>query len=278
MSNSRRPLSEAQSGPPQGSAVRPDDKRTGQAADPAAQPSPSTEYEGSVLSRPEYISAIVHLYRGEVYRATVQRTRLDLTTNWAVLTTAGLLAFSFRLDDNPHWALLMGMLLISLFLVFEARRYQTFDVWRSRVRKIEENFYGPILSRDPLSPHAEWGERVAHDLLAPRYKISFLNALRTRFLRNYWAIFAVLLMSWLLKVLVYPGGTGQSRAETWADVRANLQFGLVAWWIPLLFIAVILAAAAGLVFMVRSSPRPSDPQEGFWVEPPLESAERPRDL
>ena len=30
------------------------------------------------------IGAIAHLYRGEVYRSTVWRTRLDNTTNWAV--------------------------------------------------------------------------------------------------------------------------------------------------------------------------------------------------
>jgi uncharacterized membrane protein len=33
------------------------------------------------------IGALAHLYRGEVYRSTVWRTRLDSTTNWAVVTT-----------------------------------------------------------------------------------------------------------------------------------------------------------------------------------------------
>jgi uncharacterized membrane protein len=33
------------------------------------------------------ITALSHLYRGEVYRSTVWRTRLDTTTNWAVVTT-----------------------------------------------------------------------------------------------------------------------------------------------------------------------------------------------
>jgi len=96
-----------------------------------------TDYESTPLSRQEYISAIVHLYRGELARATAWRIRLDTTTNWAVLTTAGLLAFAFRSGDNPHWPLLFGTALITLLLGYEARRYQLFDVWRSRVRKIE---------------------------------------------------------------------------------------------------------------------------------------------
>ena len=33
------------------------------------------------------IGALAHLYRGEMYRSTVWRTRLDTTTNWSVVTT-----------------------------------------------------------------------------------------------------------------------------------------------------------------------------------------------
>ena len=32
------------------------------------------------------MGALAHLYRGEMYRSTVWRTRLDTTTNWAVVT------------------------------------------------------------------------------------------------------------------------------------------------------------------------------------------------
>jgi Predicted integral membrane protein (DUF2270) len=32
------------------------------------------------------IGALAHLYRGEMYRSTVWRTRLDTTTNWSVVT------------------------------------------------------------------------------------------------------------------------------------------------------------------------------------------------
>ena len=31
------------------------------------------------------ITGLAHLYRGEVYRSTVWRTRLDTTTNWSGL-------------------------------------------------------------------------------------------------------------------------------------------------------------------------------------------------
>ncbi|MBI1220678.1 MAG: DUF2270 domain-containing protein, partial [Rhodobacteraceae bacterium] len=41
--------------------------------------------EASEFSAAE-IGALAHLYRGEVYRSTVWRTRLDTTTNWSVVT------------------------------------------------------------------------------------------------------------------------------------------------------------------------------------------------
>jgi uncharacterized membrane protein len=216
------------------------------------------DYESTPLSRAEYISAIVHLYRGEMYRATAWRIRLDTTTNWAVLTTAGLLAFAFREDSHSHWVLLFGTILITLLMGYEARRYQVFDVWRSRVRKIEENFYGPILRRNPVSPQREWGMRVAKDLLQPSFKITFLVALRARFLRNYWAIYVVILLSWLIRVTLYPTYRGTEK------LRATLGEGaLFPWWSPLVFVAVLVALAGFLVFGVPRMPHGDDDE--FWT-------------
>ena len=41
------------------------------------------------------IGALAHLYRGEVYRSTIWRTRLDNTTNWAVVTLGIALSVTF---------------------------------------------------------------------------------------------------------------------------------------------------------------------------------------
>ena len=41
------------------------------------------------------VGALAHLYRGEVYRSTVWRTRLDATTNWAVVATGLALSLTY---------------------------------------------------------------------------------------------------------------------------------------------------------------------------------------
>lgn len=229
--------------------------------DPAPEPGQRRpDYEGEHITRSEYIAAIVHLYRGELFRANSWRMRLDTTTNWAILTTAGLLSFTFGGPGHTHWVLLTGIPLISALLGFEARRFRFFDVWRYRVRKIEENFYGPILRRDPVSPDEIWGDKVAEDLLQPSFHIGYRAALRARFIRNYWIIYFVLITSWGLKVVLDP-----VPAHSWADLKANLGSGALPWWLPLCIMGTVLAFVA---VMVLWFPRADSGEESYWSSPP----------
>ncbi len=227
-------------------------------AKPDPTPPDRVDYESRSLSRQEYIAAIVHLYRGELHRATVWRLRLDNTTNWSIVTTAGLLTFSFDGQQHSHWVLLVGVLLITSFLSIEARRFRFFDVWRYRVRKIEENFYGPILRRDPVSPDSSWGNRVAEDLLHPVFKISYRAALRARFTRNYWVLYLVLLGGWGLKVLLQP-----VPARSLADIQHNLGDGFVPWQLPLTAVAAVIVMMLVTVFLFPRAPLNED---SYWEQ------------
>jgi uncharacterized membrane protein len=202
----------------------------------------AVDYESTPLTRPEYISAIVHLYRGELDRATTWRLRLDATTNWAIITTAGVLSYSFGVESHSHLGPLLGVALVSVFWMIEARRCRYADIWYARVRKIEENFYGPILRRDPVSPRREWGQLVAQDLFRPQFKVTRAYALRKRLLRNYWAVFLVLLAAWVVKIIAHP-----FPAEEWGIVQSRLGVGLLPWWLPLLFVASFLGLVAWAV-------------------------------
>ena len=98
---------------------------------------PSPAFEDYPLTRQEYISAIVHFYRGEMYRSQIWRMRLDTTTNWAVVTTAATISFTFGDPSHPHIILLLSNLIITVFLFHEARRFRYFAVYRARVRMLE---------------------------------------------------------------------------------------------------------------------------------------------
>lgn len=168
-------------------------------------PTPSADtFETGPLSRTEYINAMIQFYRGERSRSDAWRERLDSTTNWAVLTAGGMLSFAFTQPEHSHVALLLAQLLVMVFLGFEARRFRYFDVWRSRVRMIEENFFIPILKRDLTSPRRDWREVVSRDLQTPTFKMTLLEAIALRLRFNYIWIFLALGVAWLVKLSLHP--------------------------------------------------------------------------
>jgi uncharacterized membrane protein len=198
-------------------------------------------FEEYPLTRQEYITAMVHFYRGEMYRSQVWRTRLDTTTNWAVLTTAAMVSFAFGDRSHHHIILLLSNLLVGVFLCQEARRFRYFAVYRARVRMLEENFFLPIVTRELVSPMRDWRACVATDLDQPKFKTTFFQALGFRLQRNYLWIFLILLSAWVLKLFVHP-----TEAGTIAELYARMAVGAVPAWLVLTlgatFYATILAA------------------------------------
>lgn len=151
----------------------------------------------------EFNTAMVHLYRGEITRSNVWRTRLDSTTNWAVVTTAGVLTFAFSSVTNSHAVILISFMLVWLFLFIETRRYRYYELWALRVRLMETDFFAAMLN-PPYAPHEEWAKSLATTLLNPEFPISYLEALGRRLRRNYMWLFLILGVAWFTKLLLHP--------------------------------------------------------------------------
>jgi uncharacterized membrane protein len=210
-----------------------------------AQRQPS--FEEYPLTRNEYIGALVHFYRGERSRADAWRSRLDPTTNWAVVTTGGMLSFAFSTSDHPAVVLLLANLLILIFLGFEARRFRYFDVWRARVRMVEENFFIPIIRRNLISPRSDWREFVAEDLDHPTFKISFPEAVAIRLRANYIWLFLVILVAYVTKLAIHP-----TPATRLPELYARLAVGPVPAWLMLLGVVAFYAAAVWMALWAGS--------------------------
>jgi len=52
-------------------------------------------------------------------------------------------------------------LLVTVFLLFEARRYRYFNVWRARARLLETDFYAPMLSDEGARRGLDWAALLA---------------------------------------------------------------------------------------------------------------------
>ncbi|MCC6188606.1 MAG: DUF2270 domain-containing protein [Anaerolineales bacterium] len=191
-------------------------------------PEPVWSFRGYNLHPSEFTTAMVHFYRGELGRSNVWRTRLDNTTNWAVVTTGAALSFALS-DPNHHYGvIILDTLLVTLFAWIEARRYRYYELWSRRVRLMETDFFGAMLV-PPFSPNPEWAENLAESLLHPEFPISMWEAFGRRFRRNYVWIFIIMGLAWGLKSFLHP-----TLATTWGQFFANSALGPIPGWIMLL--------------------------------------------
>jgi uncharacterized membrane protein len=143
---------------------------------------------------------MVHFYRGVMDLTTTWRTRIDSTTNWAVVTAGSIASFLLSDPSHPHLMALLGMFLTFSFLVIEARRFRFYDLWSGWLRLMETDYYAPLLRDNIVSPVEQWHPMLVCDLQQPHFKISWSEAMGRRLRHNYVAIFMFLLLVWLVKL------------------------------------------------------------------------------
>ena len=211
------------------------------------------------LAPAEFNTAMVHFYRGEVQRSNVWRTRLDATTNWAVITAGATLSFVFSSPDNPHFAIPINTILVTIFLFMEARRYRYYEVWANRVRVLETGYFAPMLSHRTMPPDKEWAEHISADLLSPHFTISEWEAVGRRLRSNYLWIFILLALSWALKIYIHPFPIVSTDPNIGAfDIFVRrAAVGLIPGWfiitVGAIFNSVILFFAFGTLKLKDSS-------------------------
>ncbi|ENN89272.1 hypothetical protein RHSP_29850 [Rhizobium freirei PRF 81] len=191
-------------------------------------------------SSAEVTNTLTHYYRGELARMTSWRDRIDRTSNWAITVVAALLSVSLSTPTSHHGVLLFGMMLITLLLMIEARRYRFFDVYRSRVRQLERNYFAQILA--PQSEFSnDWALAIASSLRTPRLQLSYAAAAQRRLRRNYCWMYAILLLAWVLKIStprLQTDSAAQQMAHSWSYVTDNAALGPI----PGVFVIVLVAA------------------------------------
>lgn len=153
------------------------------------------------------------------------RTRLDTTTNWAVVASAGLITFTLGDKTVPHYVLLMAVFLSTVFLTMEARRYRFYELARRRVRLLEAGFYAEVLGGQP----ADWITPLRESLTQPQLPITLLQALTVRLRSAYLGLLGIVYAAWLLKLYLLQRPFPESA-----------QIGIVPGWVVLSLAALAL--------------------------------------
>jgi hypothetical protein len=100
-------------------------------------------------------------------------------------------------------------MLMTILLYIESRRYRYYELWASRARLMETDFFATMLV-PPFQPSSDWAEALAENLLQPHFTVSIPEAVGRRLRRNYIWIFAVLIISWLGKLWLHPEPTAST--------------------------------------------------------------------
>jgi len=172
------------------------------------------------------LGAVAHLYRGEIYRSTIWRTRLDNTTNWSIVTLGIALSTTFSSKEASALPLILIGMLLAVFLGLEARRYRYFNVWRARARYMETHLYAPILSGKLADEDSAWRTVLADDYLRPRHHISFFRAAGRRVRRTYIWIIVIQTAAYFGKLAIHP-----QMAAHFGEIVERAEIGPIPGWV-----------------------------------------------
>ncbi|MFB6134765.1 MAG: DUF2270 domain-containing protein [Halanaeroarchaeum sp.] len=209
--------------------------------------------------RSDFLTLMGHAYRGELGRTTAWRTRIDRTTNWGVVVTATLLTWAFSSASRPHYVLLVGMVMVTVFLGIEVRRYRMFDIWRSRVRLYEENVFANALDPDGVE-QTRWRELLSEDLRNPTIKTPLREALSRRLRRVYLPLLSVLVGAWVVRLAVF--------AETGGSLLITARVGSIPGAVIVALVGAFYCLILALAFwpierQAKGNVRPTEQSEDW---------------
>lgn len=168
-----------------------------------------------------------HLYRGEMERAVTWRQRLDSTTNFAVTIMGAILAYAFAGQGAGHTTVLVAMIVGVTFLLIEANRYRKYDIWRSRVRSLQENLFANALDPTAGVEQDDWRKQLSEDYRRPAEKMSYVHAVAHRLRRVYLPILIGLLAIWLFHLSAYGDAGSWVADAAIQNVPGYLVLGVV---------------------------------------------------
>jgi uncharacterized membrane protein len=198
-------------------------------------------FRGHQMQPAEFTTAMVQLYQAEMQRANTWRTRLDTTTQSAILAAGAAIFFAFTTPTYFAVILLvLSTVFVTLSLWIESRRYRYYELWSHRVRLMETDFFAAMLV-PPFAPSPEWAESLAESLLQPDFPITMWEAFGRRFRRNYVVLFLILGVAWLARGFIYP-----TPATSLAEFVARSGFGTI----PGSVVLAIGVAYNGVLFFI----------------------------
>lgn len=187
-------------------------------------------------------SVAAHLYRGEMERTVGWRDRLDTTTNWAVTVMSAIVAYAFS-GEVSHAVILAGLIMGTVFLFIEARRFRDYDIWRSRVRVLQENLFANALDPSAGVERDAWRAELSRDYRDPSPNISYRGAFSHRLRRVYLPLITAMLVGWVFHIWAFNPDDSFLESAGLPGIDGTFVItAVVLYYVTLLVLAVPLTA------------------------------------
>ena len=200
---------------------------------------PTTEQRREIGDEIGLGTLAAHLYRGEMDRVVNWRNRLDNTTNFAVTVIGAVLAYAFSGQGAGHTVVLVGVMIGTVFLLIEARRYQLYDVWRSRARSMQENLFANALDPSAGVEQLDWRAELSRDYRDPEAKMAYRTAVAHRLRRVYLPLLGGLGVIWAFHLAAYGSGGPIEAASIENVPGAVVVAAVTAFYAGLLAVAFV---------------------------------------
>ncbi|MFC4437184.1 MULTISPECIES: DUF2270 domain-containing protein [Natrialbaceae] len=186
-------------------------------------------------------SVAAHLYRGEMERTVGWRDRLDTTTNWAVTVMSAIVAYAYS-GEVSHAVILAGLIMGTVFLFIEARRFRDYDIWRSRVRMLQENLFANALDPSEGVERDAWRAELSGDYRNPTPNISYRGAFSHRLRRVYLPLMTAMLVGWVFHIWAFnPDESFLESASLPGIDGVYVVVAVAVYYVTLLVLAVPLS-------------------------------------
>jgi uncharacterized membrane protein len=128
---------------------------------------------------------------------------------------------------------------VAAFLGMEARRYRGYDIWRSRIRVLQENVFSTALNPAEEVESVDWRAALSDDVRRPTPNISTAAALAHRLRRVYLPLLGLLLVAWVIRVSTFEPNRPWSRTAAIGSIPGTAVTAAVAlFYVGLLVIAL----------------------------------------
>jgi uncharacterized membrane protein len=133
------------------------------------------------------------------------------------------------------------MLGVTAFLVMEANRYREYDIWRNRVRVLQEELLASAFDPE-IDEDADWPVQIAADLRNPTFSMSRWNALAHRLRRSYLALQLVMLSAWIARITVFEASEPWQETASILTIRGEIVVAVIGTFYAILLLITVVSA------------------------------------